>query len=85
MTVAEYIAYLKNNPEFMRNVTNWQVLPAREAKYGEFPESIDSGVLRALHAKGIDRPYIHQAKAIAAAMAGRDIVVVTPTASGKTL
>ncbi len=38
-----------------------------------------------LAARGIGRPYIHQARAIGAAVAGKDFVVVTPTASGKTL
>ena len=82
MTIAEYIAHLKNSPSFMKNVTSWQVVPAREARYGEFPASLDRRVIDALHRKGIDRPYIHQSKAIEAAVSGKDFVVVTPTASG---
>ena len=35
--------------------------------------------------RGIERPYVHQAQAIEAVHAGQDIVVVTPTASGKSL
>ena len=85
MTVAEYIQHLKNSPDFMQNVTSWSVLPSREAKYGVFPDSLEPGVLAALKNKGIERPYIHQAKAIGTALAGKDFVVVTPTASGKTL
>lgn len=85
MTIAEYIQYLKGNRAFMRNVTNWQVLPAREARYGTFPNSLDARVIEALKRKGIDRPYIHQSRAIQAALERRDFVVVTPTASGKTL
>lgn len=85
MTVAEYIAQLKNNPEFMRNVTSWRVLPERKAQYGVFPDSLEAGVLSALKSKGIERPYIHQAHAISCALEGKDLVVVTPTASGKTL
>ena len=42
-------------------------------------------MLAALKKKGIERPYIHQAQAIRYAVEGRDLVVVTPTASGKTL
>ena len=85
MTVREYIEHLKNSPAFMKNVTSWRVLPERAAKYGAFPEDLHPGVLAALQKKGIERPYIHQAKAIACAIAGKDLVVVTPTASGKTL
>ena len=85
MTIGEYIQRLKNNPSFMKNVTAWRVEPARGAKYGAFPESLDPRVAQVLKARGIERPYIHQSQAIAAAIAKQDFVVVTPTASGKTL
>lgn len=85
MTLIEYIEKLKNNPVFMKNVTSWQVVPERKARYGEFPSDLDPRVKQTLHERGIDRPYIHQSRAIAAALSGQDFVVVTPTASGKTL
>ena len=85
MTLIEYIEKLKNNPAFMKNVTSWQVVPERKARYGEFPSDLDPRVKQTLHERGIDRPYIHQSRAIAAALSVQDFVVVTPTASGKTL
>ena len=85
MTLIEYIEKLKNNPAFMKNVTSWQVVLERKARYGEFPSDLDPRVKQTLHERGIDRPYIHQSRAIAAALSGQDFVVVTPTASGKTL
>ncbi len=69
----------------MRNVTNWRVVPAREAAYADFPMSLDARIVDVLTSRGITRPYIHQARAISAALEGQDFVVVTPTASGKTL
>ncbi len=85
MDVSAYIEKLKNDPDFMKNVTNWQVVPAREAAYADFPASLDPRIVDVLASRGIKKPYIHQSRAIAAALAGRDFVVVTPTASGKTL
>lgn len=85
MTIHEYIARLKNDPFFMKNVTSWRVLPERKAAYGEFPQTLDPRVIDVLHKKGIKRPYIHQSMAIEAAIEKKDFVVVTPTASGKTL
>ncbi len=85
MTIQEYISKLKNDPLFMDNVTSWQVMPARAARYGAFPASLDARVIGALKNRGIERPYIHQSRAIEAALMGKDFVVVTPTASGKTL
>lgn len=60
-------------------------LEAVEAAYAPFPDAIDPRLKRALHARGIDQLYTHQAEAIAHALAGRNVVAVTPTASGKTL
>lgn len=85
MTISEYIEKLRNNPAFMKNVTAWNVMPERKAAYGRFPENLDPRVIDVLHKKGIDKPYIHQSQAIEAAIARKDFVVVTPTASGKTL
>ena len=60
MTIAEYISTLRQNPRFMDNVTSWQVVPARAACYGDFPEALDGRIVDALRRRGIDRPYIHQ-------------------------
>ena len=85
MQVSEYIEKLKNDPEFMRNVTEWRVLPERRARYGEFPSDVDERIRALLCARGIDRLYIHQTEAIRKVLEGKSVVVVTPTASGKTL
>ena len=85
MNVESYIEHLKSSPLFMKNVTSWRVLPAREAKYADFPAGLDARLVAALSRRGIERPYIHQRLAMEAALAGEDCVVVTPTASGKTL
>ena len=84
MNVEAYIEHLKNSPSFMKNVTEWRVLPPREAKYADFPEGLDARLVEALARRGVKRPYSHQRLAIDAALAGEDLVVVTPTASGKT-
>ncbi|HZL55930.1 MAG TPA: DEAD/DEAH box helicase [Bryobacteraceae bacterium] len=59
--------------------------PARPADYGNFPEHMNPKLREVLASRGIDRPYSHQAEAYARIAAGENIVVVTPTASGKTL
>ena len=66
-------------------VTAVRKLPAAVARYAPFPDQIDSRLRRALNARGIDELYTHQSEAAAHALAGRHVVIVTPTASGKTL
>ncbi len=59
--------------------------PARPGQFAPFPKSIRPELAKALQDRGIARLYAHQAEAFDHAVAGRNVVVVTPTASGKTL
>ncbi len=59
--------------------------PAREAQWAEFPEWICPELRAAYTAKGIRKIYTHQAAAAEAVHSGKNVVIVTPTASGKTL
>ena len=60
-------------------------LSPRPARTRPFPADIDARLVGALSARGVDDLYSHQASTLECARAGRDCVVVTPTASGKTL
>jgi DEAD/DEAH box helicase domain-containing protein len=68
-----------------RPVTAVRRLPAQTARYAPFPEALDGRLRAALQSRGIDQLYTHQAEVIEHALAGRHTVVITPTASGKTL
>jgi DEAD/DEAH box helicase domain-containing protein len=67
------------------HVTAVRRLPATPARYAPFPEALDPRLTRTLEGRGIAQLYTHQAEAIEHALGGRNVVVVTPTASGKTL
>src|ERR1700681_2581219 len=60
-------------------------IPARGAKFAPLPEWVRKDLAAAYAEKGVSQLYSHQAAAAAAVHAGRNAVVVTPTASGKTL
>ncbi len=66
-------------------LTAVRYFPAREAQWAEFPAWVHADLVTAYTAKGIRRLYTHQAIAAEAVHAGKNVVVVTPTASGKTL
>ena len=85
MTLDEAIHNLRQLPVFTRGVTAWKELPAREGRYAEFPAALDYRLKEALRDRGIERLYTHQAASVAATLHGENVVVVTPTASGKTL
>ena len=54
-------------------------------RYAPFPDNVDARLRQVLGARGIEQLYTHQAAAVEHALAGRNVVVTTPTASGKTL
>src|SRR5437016_11645988 len=59
--------------------------PAREAQWADFPSWVHPDLVSAYAEKGISRLYTHQAEAAEAVHAEKNVVIVTPTASGKTL
>ncbi len=60
-------------------------IPARAAEFVPMPEELEPRVAGVLEGRGIRQLYSHQAEAFRLAGEGRNLVVVTPTASGKTL
>ena len=80
--VLDTFAARDSNGEVLTAVRHY---PAREAQWAEFPEWIHPELRAAYNAKGIRRLYTHQAAAAEAVHTGKNVVIVTPTASGKTL
>jgi DEAD/DEAH box helicase domain-containing protein len=84
-TLAECLETLAARPEHRGALTHWQRLPSRPARYGELALPLSGPLAEALGARGIERLYTHQVQAIEALRGGLDTVVVTGTASGKSL
>jgi DEAD/DEAH box helicase domain-containing protein len=59
--------------------------PAREAQWADFPAWVHGDLRAAYAGKGIRRLYSHQAATAETVHGGKNVVIVTPTASGKTL
>ena len=67
------------------NIALDETLEGAGAKSVPVPESLEPRLRKALEARGITSLYTHQAFAFEQALAGKDLVVATPTASGKSL
>lgn len=85
MNLEQIIDLLKNDADLRRNISHWKSISAREPKFVDFPDELDLRLKATLNQKGITRLYTHQLETITAINEGHDVVVVTPTASGKTL
>jgi DEAD/DEAH box helicase domain-containing protein len=66
-------------------IVSLRELPARAGVFAELPPDLDPRLAAALHARGVERLYAHQREAWEAVRAGQHTVIVTPTASGKSL
>jgi DEAD/DEAH box helicase domain-containing protein len=85
MRVDQVVDQMLTDPDVASNVVAYRELPALDAAHGEFAAAIDPRLIAALAARGIDRLYSHQGQAVDAILRHEDVVVVTPTASGKTI
>jgi len=83
MNVDAFLRNLGRDRSLREQVYHIEDLPERPATFGDV--ALDGRVRAALAGRGIERLYTHQAEAIRHVRAGRNVVVVTGTASGKTL
>ncbi len=73
------------SPSARGGVMDIRLFPAREAKLVPLPEFLPKQLAAILRERGIENLYSHQAVCAELARAGKNLVIVTPTASGKTL
>ena len=72
------------NPVYRNRVVHMDVNGPKEARYGELRTPLSSSLAAYLDHKNI-RLYSHQCDAIDRIRAGKNVIITTPTASGKTL
>src|SRR5271168_5110097 len=83
--VREIVEQLAERDRLGEVITAVHHIPAREAKFAPMPEWVRAELAGVYAEKGVAQLYSHQAAAAEAVREGRNVVVVTPTASGKTL
>ncbi len=83
--VGEVIAELTAHDRTNEVITAVHQIPAREAQWASMPDWIRPELAEAYRAKGVVQLYSHQAEAAERIRKGSNVVIVTPTASGKTL
>ena len=79
------VAELEGEAARLQSITALRHFPPQPADFVDFPEELSPSIREALRRRGIERLYSHQRDAFERVRAGKNVVVVTPTASGKTL
>jgi DEAD/DEAH box helicase domain-containing protein len=85
MDVAALLERMRTRSDYAGQLAHVEVLPERAGRFAEPQTPLDESLARLLASRGIEQLYSHQVAALEAARGGRDLVVVTGTASGKTL
>jgi DEAD/DEAH box helicase domain-containing protein len=85
MDATTFLERLRNTDFFQNQVVEVKEIPAREPVHQNVSGGLAEPIAVALGRQGINKLYSHQATAIDHIRSGRDIVIVTGTASGKTL
>jgi len=85
LTLLSLLSTWRTTPEVHSQIAAWHTLPARPAQSVDFPPELHSALVDPLRKRGITALYTHQARAWEHAQARQNFVVVTGTASGKTL
>jgi DEAD/DEAH box helicase domain-containing protein len=85
MDVAGLLERMKSRRDYVGQLEHVETLPERPGRYAEPVRPLPSALKRLLANRQIDQLYSHQVAALEAARADQNVVVVTGTASGKTL
>ncbi|MFH1081521.1 MAG: DEAD/DEAH box helicase [Pseudomonadota bacterium] len=85
LTLSEWLARMEGDGHFMENVRAVKHLPAAQGRFADFPDWVHPRLRQVLEKRGIRQLYSHQVEAVDLVRQGSDVVLVTPTASGKTL
>ena len=85
MTIQSLLSHWRSEPTIAENIVAWQSFPARPARFVPYSEEIHPAIVTALRSRGFTQLYAHQATAWEHVQAFHNVVVVTGTASGKTL
>jgi len=85
MPLPHLLAQWQSDARLRPHIAAWRTFPARDAHATPLSADLHPALVEWLGARGITSLYTHQAMAWQLARAGKHIVVVTGTASGKTL
>ena len=85
MDVRKLLERIQSRPDYAGQLMHVEILPERPGRFAAPGQPLPVALERMLTTRGIEQLYVHQVEALENARSGRDIVVVTGTASGKTL
>jgi DEAD/DEAH box helicase domain-containing protein len=85
MNPTAFLHYLKSQPNYAGQIVHVEHIPPREASYAELDKPLPEELQECLNQHGLLPLYTHQAEAVNKIRRGKNVIVATASASGKTL
>jgi len=85
MDTSVFLDHLRDSPTYQAQIVHQEHISPREADYGQLTSQLNPSLQSALQILHLDPLFNHQVSAVDAAFSGKNVVVSTPSASGKTL
>ncbi len=85
MAIQNVLNDIKNSPQLSKNFTAFRYIAESKGEYKDFPQWISRDLVKVLNQQNISKIYSHQYESLELIHQGENIIIVTPTASGKTL
>jgi len=85
MDAAAFLHHLVSLPDYRQQVVHIERIPSQGAIFGKLDNPLHPSLQTSLDSLGISALYSHQAQALNAILVGRNVIIATPSASGKTL
>jgi len=85
MDITAFLNHLESQPTYNGQIAHIEHIPSREASYAELDEPLETELQDCLNEHGLSPLYVHQAEAVNRARQGKNVMVATSSASGKTL
>ncbi|MDD2252055.1 MAG: DEAD/DEAH box helicase [Dehalococcoidales bacterium] len=85
MSIEEFLACLISASSYDNQISHIQHIPSRPARFGEMEERVSEKIKITLERLHMWPLYTHQAEAVDIALGGENVIISTPSASGKSL
>ncbi len=83
--IDNFVEIISKDPQLSKRISHIEIIEEKQADLFDFPPDLHNALTKALFESGIEKLYSHQIESYSLLKDGKNIVIVTPTASGKTL
>lgn len=85
METIDFLHHLSALPNYKQQIVHVEHIPSRDAIFGKLDKALHPDLESRLESLGVSALFLHQTEALNAAFAGENVMVATPSASGKSL